>query len=269
MRWPTLFVRQRCHGRPTARAHRRARHRAAEPERPDRVRPNPARPDRRAALLDPWRPGPRRPGLDRRMRPGHEPVPHCRTLRLLGPRLPRTPPIRRSSPVSRSARCARLGTKPGAPDLVPVRIADLPHGGVAPRRLLGRDRWRPPGAGCRSGSGLKKRRSLCPDPPEIRADNVSLDPLRAPNAHSVGSGTDIGALEPGSWSSVELWGLAALGVPGAVPPGVRARRPTAAANPSTATDPTALDPATTGTAGGLGTPRETRRSPTRPPEPDG
>ena len=203
------------------------------------------------------------------MRPGHEPVPHCRTLRLLGPRLPRTPPIRRSSPVSRSARCARLGTKPGAPDLVPVRIADLPHGGVAPRRLLGRDRWRPPGAGCRSGSGL---RSDGPSAPIHRKSGPitshstrsgrrmrirsALAPISAHSSRGVGRVSSYRA----SLRSASLGPFRRASVPGGP------RQPRTPRPPPTRP---LWTPAITDTAGGLGTPRETRRSPTRPPEPDG
>ena len=63
----------RHHGRPATRAHRHARRRDSQNlTRTDRARAHPARRDRRAAVHDPRRPGPRRAGPDRRVRPRHE-----------------------------------------------------------------------------------------------------------------------------------------------------------------------------------------------------
>ena len=110
----------RRHGRAAARAHRHARRRAAEPQRADRARARPARPDHRAAVHDPRRPSPRRPGADRRVRSRHERVPDRRALRLLGRRLPRPPPI---------SRPPEIGTNPPR-----AQLADLPADRVRPRR---------------------------------------------------------------------------------------------------------------------------------------
>ena len=178
MRRPSLFVRQRCHGRPTARAHRRVRHRAAEPERPDRVRPK--TPRAQIVELLSSIPGAQAPaaqvliaecGVDMSLFPTaghfaswagvcpgrHQSAGRRRSVAPLDPLGGQTDAVGPAAseldahgqlePAQIASR-VRAGSapSPGAPDLVPVRIADLPHVRIAPRRLLGRDRWRPPDA---------------------------------------------------------------------------------------------------------------------------
>ena len=160
-------------------------------------------------------------------------------------------------PRRRGAGSLRFGCTPSRQPRAPSLPCPRPDGGRARGLQAGRRRLAqsvvagPARTSHRAVAATAPRSTTSPDPPEIRADNASLDALRSPNAHSVGSGTDNGALERGRSSSVELLGLAALGVrrmwrgrpvceawmpsgavaATAVPPRVHARRPTVAANP--------------------------------------
>ena len=83
-------------GRPAVRAHRHARHAIAKLDEKIEAMLAPHAQDRRAAVHDPRCRGPHRAGADRRVRPGHEPLPDRRAPRLVGGHLPRPPRVRRT-----------------------------------------------------------------------------------------------------------------------------------------------------------------------------
>ena len=140
-----------------------------------------------------------------------------------GCRLPRLAPVKSApaaaavAPAVAAPEVFRFGCTPARrPRARSCRAAVRPWsaasdaGRASPPRL---ERGRGPRRTSHRAVGCYRPRAAPPrpDPPEIRADNASLDPLPAPNAHSVGSGTDNGALERGG-RRVSSYCLAALGV---------------------------------------------------------